>query len=75
MDLRLPPPHFCFCTRAQPHVALRSLAGKEGCEWLRRTVGLLAGFPTMQTTINTLLPKLVPLMQKANPGVLGPIDM
>jgi lysophospholipase L1-like esterase len=33
------------------------------------------GFPTMQTTINSLLPKLYPLMQKANAGVKGPIDM
>merc|ERR1712039_385594 len=33
------------------------------------------GFPTMQTTINTLYPKLFPLMQKANHGVLGPIDV
>ena len=31
-------------------------------------------FPTMQTTINTLFPKLFPLMVRANPGVLGPID-
>jgi lysophospholipase L1-like esterase len=34
-----------------------------------------AGFPRMQTTINTLFPKLIPLMQKATPSVLGPIDM
>ena len=33
------------------------------------------GWPTMQTTINTLFPKLIPLMQKATPGVLGPIDI
>ena len=34
-----------------------------------------SGWPTMQTTINTLYPKLIPLMQKANPGVQGPIDV
>lgn len=34
-----------------------------------------ASFPTMQTTINTLLPKLYPLMTSATHGVEGPIDM
>lgn len=34
-----------------------------------------SGWPTMQPTINTLFPKLIPLMQKVNPGVLGPIDV
>jgi lysophospholipase L1-like esterase len=33
------------------------------------------GFPTMQTTINTLFPKLIPQMVAANPGVKGHIDM
>ena len=33
------------------------------------------GFPTMQITINTLFPKLIPLMQKSTPGVVGLIDI
>jgi lysophospholipase L1-like esterase len=33
------------------------------------------GFPTMQTTINTLYPKLVPMMQIATPNVIGLIDI
>jgi len=33
------------------------------------------GFPTMQTTINTLFPKLIPMMQQATPGVHGPVDV
>merc|ERR1711920_735113 len=34
-----------------------------------------SGFPSMQTTINTLYPKLIPMMAKATPGVHGVIDM
>ena len=30
-----------------------------------------AGWPTMQTTINTLYPKLIPMMRIATPGVRG----
>lgn len=33
------------------------------------------GNPALQTTINTLFPKLIPLMQEATPGLLGPIDV
>ena len=34
-----------------------------------------SGWPEMQTTINTLYPKLIPMMQKTTPSVLGPIDV
>jgi lysophospholipase L1-like esterase len=32
-------------------------------------------FPDFQTTCNSIFPKLIPLIQKANPGALGPIDV
>merc|ERR1719329_924503 len=38
-------------------------------------MGFLPGWPSMQTTINTLFPKLFPVMAKATPGVVGMIDI
>ena len=34
-----------------------------------------AGWPTMQTTINTLYPKLIPMMRMATPGVRGAFSL